>query len=188
MMDEFSLLQISVRLGTVMVQGEYGFYEVGGPTAGLVFGSDGGGCSGRDPGNQQQTINKQLRSLFTNLIDDSQCMAWLRSHGKDPIVEATLAHFTAKSMPPGYGAWVTDAGNVEINSSGGFFTSHAAGGGTLYAGGIFLGGTTQAQQFVLLHEIAHLTNGIVPERGSDVQEDANNLEILKHCQQALGIK
>jgi hypothetical protein len=43
-------------------------------------------------------------------------------------------------------------------------------------------------RYPLLHETSHLTDVIVPESGSMAQEGANNLEILKHCQKALGLK
>lgn len=98
-------------------------------------------------------------------------MAWLRSHGNDPIVEATLAKFyPVNDMPPSYDAWV-NGGNVEINGTGNFFTSE----------------NSRLQQLILLHETAHLTEVIVPERGSWVQTQANNDEIRKHCSKALGL-
>ena len=150
-----------------------------------VLGGGGGvGAGGGCGSSKQQLINKALKDLMLNLVNDPECMAFLRSNGKDPIVEMTMAKFTSAHLSPGIGA-VTDfaTSTVTINSTGSFFSP------AYYAGGVFRGGTTQAQNLILLHETGHLTDAIVPnDYYSRVQQDANNLAIISHCQKALGIK
>jgi len=118
-----------------------------------------------------------------NLLNDPECMAFLSSKGESPIVMATLAKFVSAGLPPAVSAQTElPVGPVEINDRGSFFSPGK------FAGGIFPGATPQARNLILVHEIAHLTGAIVPERGSSVQNDANNLEILQHCGKTLGIK
>ena len=86
---------------------------------------------------------------------------------------------------------MTSEGNVEVNRSGSFFLPPQGPPGPYqrnWAGGLFPGGTSQARKFIFVHEIAHLTDVILPDPNSWVQQEANNSEILKNCQKALGIR
>jgi hypothetical protein len=137
-------------------------------------------------------IDSALQNLMLNLINDPECWAFLSSNwtGKDPIVEMTLATFTATGDLPSRvdARTIMPTGPVLINSTGTFFSPSNARGTTNYSGITLMGGISQVRSLILLHEIGHLTGKIVPERGSWGQTVANNEAIVSHCKKALGIQ
>jgi hypothetical protein len=139
-------------------------------------------------------IDSALQNLMLNLINDPECWAFLSSNwtGKDPIVEMTLAKFTASGdISPNSDAGVTPEGNVLINSTGPFFFPPEGPPGPdqkNWAGRVFPGATPQARSLILLHETGHLTKALVPDKYSWEQAKANNYAIIEHCQKTLGIK
>jgi len=151
-------------------------------------------------GPEQGAILGRLRELLE--IIDSECERWLGS-GFRPYVETLLgvttgrpyiAHGVFRNRPfiaaftgTGQTNIPADYAAVVINDQGAFFRRRAPGGGVFEVGGKYVGGTTVAQAFILLHELAHGVGapGVKPDYGNMEAGRRNDKLVLKHCNRTL---
>jgi hypothetical protein len=51
--------------------------------------------------------------------------------------------------------------------------------------GTMTGGTSQAQIFILTHEVGHMTNVLQPDFNNQQKSDQNDSLIVKHCKKTI---
>jgi hypothetical protein len=74
---------------------------------------------------------------------------------------------------------------ITINSLGAFFNRSLNGIPLTTNNGSIAGGTAKAQGFIILHELGHVTQVLVPDLQNAKAEAENNRQIAKHCKQTI---
>jgi hypothetical protein len=144
-------------------------------------------------GAKQVAIQNALNQLLTNLGCDPDCLKFLGEKGLDPL--QTLSDIISNTL---YGhADISIGGNpysigavsggvagqaITVNDEGAFFLGSPAVGITLTVGPSNIpGGTSQAQAFILLHELGHNTGVLRADTGNPIAGQLNDQDIQNHC-------
>jgi hypothetical protein len=123
-------------------------------------------------GKQVSTVTKTLNGIQGEILGgDNPCSQWLNSgvssasdaltlllqggsYGVGTVVGSpTTAAFVGTNNADGTPTGIPSGTNFTVNSGGAFFNSGQTVSG---AGASYTGGSSQAQAFILIHELAHL--------------------------------
>jgi hypothetical protein len=148
-------------------------------------------------------VQNDLRQLQSWLAqgNDSDCNSWLSGNsgvintilGQTPDSTQALVgvgNFSDNSVSAvaGIGGTNLAAGSalLAVNLGGAFYnSSYTVGGG----GQTYTGGTAQAQGFILLHELGHLTDAAGFQSNdngpNNPAQTSNNALVAEHCQKTL---
>ena len=125
---------------------------------------------------------------------DPDCLSFLQSGGQNlqDYVSALLANslLAVGSFTPNLAAFTGTGGTnlapgtaaIVVNTNGAFFNS-----GFVVDLGTIQGGTTEADVFILLHELGHAlgANGFQPDLNNTAAGNSNDKLINKNCQNTL---
>jgi RHS repeat-associated protein len=171
-------------------------------------GPGGGGTEGQQGGGGGGPIDDILRKLREQLEKDTKCLEFLSRMGVNPlkVLDDLISQRLVGAAPilPSKnkkGEWsITNAQTpgvlsgqaISVNILGAFFGASLSGdfGGQDFRlttnRGRLRGGTAPAQAFILLHELGHLTNALVPDAREQKKVDLNDKNIEKNCKDAIG--
>ena len=74
---------------------------------------------------------------------------------------------------------------LTVNGLGAFFNNSYQGFALTTDRGKIKGGTIAAQEFIMLHEVAHGTNVIQPDKDDQNKVDANDKALEKECKDTI---
>lgn len=142
---------------------------------------------------QATHVQNQLRWVKQVLLEDSTCSDWLKDNQAD--ISWMLGDTPESTMKVGVGVFSDNSTNavagtggtnlvpgsmsITVNVNGAFFNANA---GPMY-GTTVPPGTFEAQVFILLHELAHITEaaGFRGRDNNPVDQTWNNQLVLENC-------
>ncbi len=133
---------------------------------------------------------------------DPKCLCFLGSNKSDPLQMLDdilrLDLFGMTPIPPETDSQgnITSIVNAEtasgipnqavtVNSLGAFFNRSLNGVPLTTNNGNIAGGTARAQGFIILHELGHVTQVLLPDLHNAKAEAQNNKDIAKHCKKTI---
>jgi hypothetical protein len=163
----------------------------------------------KGPAPPKDPIGSALKKLLDVLDSDPDCLAFLGSKGisamdalrvvyESAYGQVTYGQATMLPTKKDDGKWsITNAltfgpypSLVTVNTVGAFFnstyTSQATGTLNLTTDrGRITGGTERAQEFILLHELGHITKATRDDAHNQPLVDANDKDLEGHCKKTI---